>query len=67
MDKDFSRLFRFPTEKCGRIMVVKIYKCSIEETLSIFKKVYETIQEEDIAGNLVVITPYGVRIRRSIN
>ena len=48
-------------------MAVKIYKCSIRETLSIFKKVYETIQEEDIAENLVVIKPDGVRIRRSIN
>jgi hypothetical protein len=26
MDKDFSRMFRFPPEKCGGIIVVKIYK-----------------------------------------
>jgi len=67
MDKDFSRMFRFPPEKCGGIIVVKIYKRTIEETLSIFKKVYETIQEKDMAGNLVIITPDGVRIRRTIN
>jgi len=28
MDKDFSRMFRFPPEKCGGIIVVKIYGSS---------------------------------------
>jgi predicted nuclease of predicted toxin-antitoxin system len=36
MDKDFSRIFRFPPEKCGGIIVVKIYKRKVEETLKIF-------------------------------
>ncbi|MBI5639087.1 MAG: DUF5615 family PIN-like protein [Nitrospirae bacterium] len=67
MDKDFTRLFRFPPEKCGGIIVVKIYKRTIEETLSIFKKFYETVQEKDMAGNLVIITQDGVRIRRTVD
>ncbi len=66
MDKDFSRMFRFPPENCGGIIVVKIYKRTVNETLSIFKKFYESIQEKDIPKNLVIITPEGVRIRRSI-
>lgn len=66
MDKDFSRMFRFPPERCGGIIVVKIYKRTVDETLAIFKKFYETIQEKDILKNLVIITPEGVRIRRSI-
>jgi len=65
MDKDFSRMFRFPPEKCGGIIVVKIYKRNVNETLLIFKKFYESLQEEDILKNLVIITPEGVRIRRS--
>ncbi|GMT48079.1 MAG: hypothetical protein IEMM0007_1645 [bacterium] len=65
MDKDFSRMFRFPPERCGGIVVVKIYKRTVKETLVIFRKYYKHIKEEDLRGNLVVITPEGVRIRRS--
>ncbi len=65
MDKDFSRIFRFPPEKCGGIIVVKIYKRTVDETLSIFKKYYDSIQEKDIHKNLVIITPDEVRIKRT--
>jgi len=66
MDKDFSRMFRFPPQKCGGIVVVKIYKRTVDETLSIFKRFYESLQEKDILENLVIITPEGVRIKRSL-
>ena len=65
MDKDFSRSFRFPPEKCGGIIVAKIYKRTVDETLSIFRKFYDSIREEDIFENLIIITAEGVRIRRS--
>ncbi len=65
MDKDFTRIFRFPSEKCGGIIVVKIYKRSVDETLMIFKKFYKNIKEGDIKGNLVIITPEGVRMKRT--
>jgi predicted nuclease of predicted toxin-antitoxin system len=64
MDKDFSRMFRFPPERCGGIIVVKIYKHTVDETLSMFKKFYKSIQGKDMVKNLVIITPEGVRIRR---
>ena len=64
MDKDFSKVFRFPPERCGGIIVVKIYKRTVEETLKIFRDFYQGIKKEDIAGNLVIVTPGGVRIRR---
>ncbi len=64
MDKDFSRIFRFPPEKCGGIIVVKIYKRTVDETLLIFKKFYKSLQEKDIFKNLVIITPEGTRIRK---
>lgn len=65
MDKDFSRLFRFPPGKCGGIVVVKIYKQTVDETLSIFRKFYSSLDEKVVLNNLVIITPEGVRIRRS--
>jgi len=65
MDKDFTRIFRFPPERCGGIVVAKIYKRPVDETLTIFKKYYQSIKEEDIKGNLVIITPEGIRIKRS--
>ena len=65
MDKDFSRMFRFPPEKCAGIMVVKIYKRTVEKTLELFKKHYMSISEKDISKNLVIITADGVRIHRT--
>lgn len=65
MDKDFSRMFRFPPRACGGIIVVKIYRRKADETLEIFKRYFERINEEDIKGNLVIITPTGFRIRRT--
>lgn len=65
MDKDFTRIFRFPPQRCGGIVVAKIYKRPVDETLTIFRKYYQSIKAEDVKGNLVIITPEGVRIRRS--
>jgi predicted nuclease of predicted toxin-antitoxin system len=65
MDKDFSRMFLFPPKKCGGIIVVKIYKRTVDETLELFKEFYSSIKEEDVIENLVIITPAGVKIRRS--
>lgn len=65
MDKDFSRMFRFPPKACGGIIVVKIYRRTIDATLGIFKKFFEEIKEEDIKNNLVIITPEGIRTRRT--
>jgi len=65
MDRDFSRMFLFPPERCGGIIVVKIYKRTVDETLEMFKRFYRLVKEEDVIENLVIITPDGVRIRRS--
>lgn len=65
MDKDFSRMFRFPPERCAGIIVVKIYKRTVEKTLELFKRHYAGISEKDISRNLVIITADGVRIHRT--
>jgi predicted nuclease of predicted toxin-antitoxin system len=67
MDKDFTKLFRFPPEKCGGIIVVKIYKRSVDETLEIFRNSFSMIKQEDINENTVIISPERIRIRRSEN
>ena len=64
MDRDFTRMFRFPPEKCGGIIVVKIYKRTLADTLRILKKVFSSLREDDVNGNLVIMTPEGIRIRR---
>lgn len=50
--------------------VLSIRDCGLsgisdDETLTIFRKYYQSIKAEDVKGNLVIITPEGVRIRRS--
>ena len=52
-------------EKMGLIKRLQIYKRTVEETLKIFKKYYKGVSEQDINSNLVIITPDGVRIRRT--
>jgi len=64
MDKDFTRMLRFPPEKCGGIIVVKIYKRAVDKTLEIFKKLYGSLKEKEVSGNLVIMTPEGVRTRK---
>ncbi|MDP2168776.1 MAG: DUF5615 family PIN-like protein [Thermodesulfovibrionales bacterium] len=65
MDRDFARTFRFPPENCGGIIVVKIYKRTVEETLAIFKKIFSALTDQNVMHNLVIVSPEGVRIRRS--
>lgn len=64
MDKDFTRMFRFPPQKCGGIIVVKVYKRTVENTLEIFKRYFYTLNEEDIKGKPVILNPEGIRIRQ---
>lgn len=65
MDKDFARMFRFPPENCGGIIVVKIYKRTVEETLAIFKKMFNALTDHHIRQNLVIVSPEGIKIRKT--
>ncbi len=67
MDKDFSRLFQFPPHKCGGIIVVKIYKRSVQETFNIFKNLFEKIDISKIPKNLTIMTADGIRIKKYRN
>ncbi len=63
MDKDFSRIIRFPPQRCGGIIVVKLYKMTVDKTTELFKKNFNTMDKKKIEGQLVIITKDGVRIR----
>ncbi|MBF0519018.1 MAG: DUF5615 family PIN-like protein [Nitrospirae bacterium] len=67
MDKDFTRILRFSPRMCGGIVVVKIYKRRVDETLEIFENYFSNLSKEDLFENLVSITPDCVRIKRSKN
>lgn len=63
MDKDFSRVVRFPPDKCGGIIVVKLYKIPIEKATEIFRQYYKFLDEGKIKGRLVIINREGIRIK----
>jgi len=63
MDKDFLRMRRFPPDACGGIVVVKIYRWSVDETTRMFRKSFEALDEDAMKGKLAIINPDGVRLR----
>jgi len=63
MDKDFSRMARFRPDRCAGIIVIKIYRRSVSETVNLFLQHFEKLDKKRIIGNLVIINPDGARIR----
>lgn len=63
MDKDFSRMIRFPPERCGGIIVVKLYRMTVEKTTELFKHYFKTLDLGKINRKLVIITPEGTKFR----
>lgn len=58
-----KRSLKFPPERCGGIIVVKIYRLSVNETTKVFSRYFKELDEEKIAGKLVIITQDGIRVR----
>lgn len=67
MDKDFTRLLRFPPDMCGGIIVCKLYKMPVRQAVDIFGKIFNTLSNDDIDSNLVVITRSGTSIKKVKN
>ncbi len=63
MDKDFTRIVRFPPAQCGGIIVIKLYRMKVDEATEVFKQHFNALDKEKIAGNLSIITRDGVRIK----
>jgi predicted nuclease of predicted toxin-antitoxin system len=65
MDKDFSRLMRFPPERCAGIIVAKLYRMPVDETTQVFMRYFKSLDENRIKGRLVIMTRDGVRLKAS--
>lgn len=65
MDKDFSRMVRFPPERCGGIVVAKLYRLTVDDATATFGRHFAALAEDRIKGRLVVITRDGARVRAS--
>lgn len=63
MDKDFARLLRFPPDHCAGIIVIKLYKMSVNETTKVFKRYFESSNYDEALGKLLIITKDGPRVR----
>lgn len=63
MDKDFSRITRFPPDQCNGIIVVKLYRMTVDKTTELFEKLFNSMDKEKVYGRLVIMTRDGVRIR----
>jgi predicted nuclease of predicted toxin-antitoxin system len=66
MDKDFMRRSRFFPEACAGIVVAKIYRRTVEESTKIFIQRFQQVWEKAVVGNLVILTPEGVKVRTSL-
>ena len=64
MDKHFTNMLRFPSDQCGGIIVVRLYKIRVDKTTKLFFKFFNQLHEDDIKRNLVIVTRKKVRIRR---
>lgn len=63
MDKDFANMVRFPPDRCGGIIVLKIYRFTVDETTAIFKRHFNTLSSDLVSKRLTIISPDKVRIR----
>jgi len=65
MDKDFTRMLRFPPHRCGGIVVVELYRIPVLEATAILKTYWESLKPEQVARRLVIISRDGIRFRAS--
>lgn len=63
MDKDFANMLRFPPERCGGIIVIKIYRHTVDETTELFKRHFNALSPELASGRLTIISSDKVRIK----
>ena len=63
MDKDFTRMLRFPPDRCGGIIVVKLYRLKVDDATALFARRFRALDEHSIRGKLIILTRDTVRIR----
>jgi len=63
MDKDFTRMLRFPPDKCGGIVVVELYRMTVAEATERLRRAFAGLSPDKVAGRLTIIDRRGVRHR----
>jgi len=66
MDKDFTNIILYPAGDMAGIIVLKLYRMTVETTTQIFLKAFQKLALDDIMHNLVIIDKNKTRIRREI-
>jgi predicted nuclease of predicted toxin-antitoxin system len=63
-DLDFSDIRSYPPGTHAGIIALRLHRQDVESTRVAVARVLATIAESDLAGNLVIVEPTRVRIRR---
>lgn len=66
MDKDFTRMLRFPPARCGGIVVAMLYRMTVDEATAAFRDRFGSLSENQLRGRLTIITRDRVRIRPAV-
>lgn len=63
MDKDFSRMLRFPPENCGGILLLKLYRMTVDDTTNCFIRCFNQLKENKIEKRLTIMNRHGISYR----
>lgn len=63
-DLDFSDVRSYPPGSHARIIVFRLRRQDIESTRTAMARTLATVAESDLTGNLVIVEPTRIRIRR---
>ena len=66
MDKDFTRMLRFPPARCGGIVVAMLYRMTVDEATAAFRDRFGSLSASQLRGRLTIITRDRVRIRPAV-
>ncbi len=64
MDKDFSNIIKYPPGVHSGIIVLKLYRLTVEVVTTIFMNSFKALDEINIKGNTVIIDKNKTRVRR---
>jgi len=64
MDKDFANIIKYPPESHSGIIVLKLYKLTVEAATKIFLDSFQALDSHDVIGNTVIIDKNKTRVRR---
>lgn len=64
MDKDFSNILHYPPGEHHGIIVAKLYRIKVKDAAQIFIEALQSLNVNDMQGNIVIIDKRKTRIRK---